>query len=227
MIRPMPLSPEQCPDWDAIDTVCLDLDGTLLDQAYDNHIWRDLVPEHFAIRHGLPLETARERVVRHYEDHHGTLQAYSLEYWADLCGVDLFELHRQEQARIDWLDGAADFLAQLRAMPKRLVLLTNSHPFALELKHAKTRVLDYFHEAASSQEFGAPKEDQQFWVRAREKFGFDPERSLFADDNLRMLRAAEKAGMRWIYGVRISDTRWPPLSHDHYPAVDRVRELLD
>ena len=26
------------PDWSAIDTVLLDLDGTLLDQAYDNHI---------------------------------------------------------------------------------------------------------------------------------------------------------------------------------------------
>ena len=32
------------PDWAHIDTVLLDLDGTLLDLAYDNHFWLEIVP---------------------------------------------------------------------------------------------------------------------------------------------------------------------------------------
>ena len=52
---PLPAQNGPKPDWSTIDTVLLDLDGTLLDQAYDNHIWRDLVPQRFAIAQGFEL----------------------------------------------------------------------------------------------------------------------------------------------------------------------------
>ena len=32
-------------DWQAVDTVLLDMDGTLLDLALDNYFWQKLVPE--------------------------------------------------------------------------------------------------------------------------------------------------------------------------------------
>ena len=35
-------------DWARIDTVLLDLDGTLLDLAFDNFFWRTRVPEAWA-----------------------------------------------------------------------------------------------------------------------------------------------------------------------------------
>ena len=35
------------PCWQAIDTVLLDMDGTLLDLRFDNYFWLDLVPEQF------------------------------------------------------------------------------------------------------------------------------------------------------------------------------------
>ncbi|KEP73664.1 nucleotidase, partial [Microbacterium sp. SUBG005] len=31
-------------DWQAVDTVLLDMDGTLLDLAFDNYFWQKLVP---------------------------------------------------------------------------------------------------------------------------------------------------------------------------------------
>ena len=49
-------------------------------------------------------------------------------------------------------EGAEAFLQGVRALGKRMVLLTNSDPFALRLKHERTGVLDYFHAAASSRE---------------------------------------------------------------------------
>ena len=39
--------------WPEIHTVLLDMDGTLLDLRFDNHFWRELVPERYAERHGL------------------------------------------------------------------------------------------------------------------------------------------------------------------------------
>ena len=42
-----------------------------------------------------------------------------------------------------WLPGARDFLARMRGGGKRLLLLTNSHPIALAVKHEETGVLDY------------------------------------------------------------------------------------
>ena len=35
-------------DWSAIDTVLLDMDGTLLDLRFDNWFWLELIPNRYA-----------------------------------------------------------------------------------------------------------------------------------------------------------------------------------
>lgn len=217
--------PATRPDWAAIDTVLLDLDGTLLDQAYDNHIWRDLIPQRFAVLRGLDLHEAYAQIRRLFEGRSGTLEWYDIDFWTRTLGVDVAALHREVRSHVAWLPGAREFLQRMRRAGKRLVLLTNSHPVALAVKHEQTGVLDLLDAAASSQEFGAPKEHPDFWSRARERFGFDPARSLFADDNARMIEAARAAGIRWVYGVRHWDTRGSRREHDGIPAVDGVADL--
>jgi putative hydrolase of the HAD superfamily len=214
------------PDWSAIDTVLLDLDGTLLDQAYDNHIWRDLVPQRFAVAQGLEMNAAYAEVARRFAARSHTLDWYSIEYWTRDLGVDIGALHREVRSHCAWLPGAREFLMQLRADGKRLVLLTNSHPIALRVKHEETGVLDLLDAAASSHEFGAPKEDARFWAAAVSRFGFDPARSIFVDDNKHMLDAARAAGIRWVYGVRHWDTKGSKRDHLEHDAVDGVLDLL-
>ena len=213
------------PDWDAIDTVLLDLDGTLLDQAYDNHIWRDLLPHRFAVAREMELQAAYSEIARRFHERSGTLDWYDIEYWSRTLGVDVGELHREVRSHVAWLPGAQDFLARMRAAGKRLVLLTNSHPIALAVKHEETGVLDLLDGAATSHDFGAPKEHAQFWDAAVARFGFDPARSLFADDNAKMLDAAKLAGVRWIYGIRHWDTKGSRREHSVHPAVDAVVDL--
>jgi putative hydrolase of the HAD superfamily len=222
----MSLSLNLRPDWSAIDTVLLDLDGTLLDQAYDNHIWRDLIPQRFAQRRGLELPAAHAEISRLFAGRSGTLDWYDIAYWTRTLDVDVGELHREARSQVAWLPGAREFLARVRAMSKRLVLLTNSHPVALAVKHEQTGVLDHLDDAASSQEFGAPKEQPGFWARAQARFGFDPARSLFADDHTKMLAAARDAGVRWVYGVRHWDSKSARREHLDVPAVDGVLDLL-
>jgi putative hydrolase of the HAD superfamily len=222
----MSLTIDPRPDWAAIDTVLLDLDGTLLDQAYDNHIWHDLIPERFAQARGLDLATAHAQIARMFSDRSGTLAWYDIAVWTRTLGVDVGGLHHEVKSLATWLPGARDFLVRVRARAKRLVLLTNSHPVALAVKHEQTGVLDFLDAAASSQEFGAPKEDPRFWEAARARFGYDPDRSLFADDNVKMLSAARQARIRWVYGVRHWDSRKPKRENLGVPTVDGVIDLL-
>jgi putative hydrolase of the HAD superfamily len=222
----MSRSPHPAPEWREIDTVLLDLDGTLLDQAYDNHIWRDLVPQRFAVARSLELTAAYAEIARLFAARSGTLDWYSIDYWSDTLGIDIGALHREVRSHVAWLPGAREFLARLRADGKRTVLLTNSHPIALAVKHEQSGVLDHLDVAVTSHELGAPKEDARFWSAARARFGYDPARSLFADDNARMLAAARAAGVRWVYGVRHWDTKGSRREHLDHDAVDGVHELM-
>ena len=217
--------PHSQPDWSAIDTVLLDLDGTLLDQAYDNHIWRDLVPQRFAMAQSMDLPAAHAEIARRFADRSGTLDWYCIEYWSRTLGIDIGALHREMRSHVAWLPGAREFLVRMRASGKRLVLLTNSHPIALAVKDEESGVLDYLDAAVTSHELGAPKEHGQFWTAALQRFAYDPSRSLFADDTSKMLAAARSAGIRWVYGVRHWDTKGSRREHVDHPAVDAVADL--
>jgi len=53
-------------DWRAIDTVLLDMDGTLLDLHFDNHFWQEHVPVRYAEKHGLPPARAHRLLMDTY-----------------------------------------------------------------------------------------------------------------------------------------------------------------
>jgi FMN phosphatase YigB (HAD superfamily) len=40
-------------DWNTIDTVLLDMDGTLLDLHFDTHFWLTLVPQQLSQQRGI------------------------------------------------------------------------------------------------------------------------------------------------------------------------------
>jgi 5'-nucleotidase len=213
------------PEWDAIDTVLLDLDGTLLDLAYDNYVWLARLPESYAEARGLSVAEAQAELAPKFKAHRGTLQWYSIDFWSRETGIDLHALHEAEVARIAWLPGARGFLEAARARGKRLTLMTDSHPDLLALKHSHTGVLDYLDAAYSSHRFGAPKQDPRFWPQARAAEGFDPARSLFVDDNPAVVRAALAAGIRWVYAIRQPDSSRDPHEHAEFEAVDRIAAL--
>mgnify|MGYP000399803101 CR=1 FL=1 len=49
-------------DWTTIDTVLLDMDGTLLDLHFDNHFWLDYVPRRYAEARGIPEADAKREL---------------------------------------------------------------------------------------------------------------------------------------------------------------------
>ncbi len=216
--------------WDHIDTVLLDLDGTLLDLAFDNEFWLDFIPEVYAAAQSITVEQAKAHLAPRFRACEGTLSWYCIDYWSRELGLDVAALKRTRADRVAWLPGAEDFLKRLRADGKRLVLLTNSHPQVLKIKDEQTGVTGFVDAAISSHEFLAPKESASFWEAVREVEPFEPQRSLFVDDSPPVLRAAHTAGIRWIRGVRrISATRGgqfrPLRDYGEITAVDSISDL--
>ena len=40
-------------DWSGLDTILLDMDGTILDLAFDNHFWGTVIPREWGLKRGL------------------------------------------------------------------------------------------------------------------------------------------------------------------------------
>lgn len=213
------------PDWRSIDTVLLDLDGTLLDLAFDNWFWLELIPATYAARRCLRAEDARSELLPRFRACEGRLDWYCIEHWSRELDLDIAALKRRAAERIVWLPGAPQFLRRVRAAGKRLVLLTNAHPETLRIKDERTGVIAYFDAAFSSHAFGAPKEDPRFWEAVQRAEAFDRDRALFVDDSPAVLRAARAARIRWIYAVRRPDSAALARAHEEFDAVDSVVEL--
>jgi len=222
----MSSTPLTAQDWAGIDTVLLDLDGTLLDLHYDTHFWREVVPATWGATRGLSMPAAREALAPRFRACEGTLDWYCIDYWSRELGLDIAALKRADTSRIRWLPGAREFVRAARALGKRTILATNSHPAVLAIKDLHTRVVTEFDAAYSSHRFGFPKETPQFWAALRAVEAFDPARSLFVDDSLPVLRAARITGVAHVIAVRKPDSTRDLRMHDEFPAVDAVAQLL-
>jgi putative hydrolase of the HAD superfamily len=211
---------------DDVDTLLLDLDGTLLDLAFDNRFWRQVVPEAYGALHGLSVQQALDEIMPRLAAVEGTLPWYCLDHWSRSLDMDLSTLKTGHAGAVAWLPGAKDFLLRQRAVGRRLVLATNSHPETLRIKVEQTRITDYLDAAYSSHPFGAPKEDPRFWQGFRAVEAFDPRRTAFIDDNLQVLRAGRDAGVAHLIAVTWPDTSLPEKAHpEEFPWVRAVAEL--
>jgi len=214
-------------DWDLIDTVLLDLDGTLLDLAFDNYLWLSRIPAIFGEKNALSQAETYAQLAPRFTAVQGTLQWYSIDYWSEQLDIDIAAVHREEVARVAWLPGAQNFLVAMRTKGKRIALMTNSHPVILQIKHAHTGVLDYLDAAYTSHGFNAPKENQGFWKAAVAKEKYNPERTLFIDDSKNVLQTAIDSGIRWVFAVRFPDTSAQPHSHEEFLAIDTLTDLTN
>ncbi len=203
--KPVPRPPEL--DWARIDTVCLDMDGTVLDLRFDNLFWLEALPRRWAQVHGVGEEEAIVMLKARFDARRGTLEWYCIDHWSEELGVDIAALKVEMSDWIDFLPGAVDFLDSVRSTGRRLLLTTNAHPISLAIKNRKVNLSEHFDELISSHEFGVPKEDAMFWTRLRHAHGVEPARTLFVDDSPAVLKAARRAGVGQILQMLKPDSR--------------------
>ncbi len=213
-------------DWSRIDQVLLDMDGTVLDLAFDTYFWRDLLPQHYAQAQGIGLEQARLRLEPHYSGLQGRLEWYCLDHWSRLTGLDVAQLKVTVRQHIAVLPGSRAFLDAVRASGRRLWLVTNAHRHSWQLKMEQTGLAGHFDRIVCAHDFGAPKEDPRFWPALLAQYPFEPERALFVDDSLPVLRTARAFGLGMVLAIRHPDSSQPKRVIEEFAAVDRLEALL-
>jgi 5'-nucleotidase len=212
-------------NWDAIDTVMLDMDGTLLDLHFDNFFWLDHLPQRYAQIHCVDIATAQQRLSEHIRQHEGTLQWYCLEFWSNALAVDIASLKEEIKHKIQVRPHVGEFLQRLRQCGKKVLLVTNAHPQSLSLKMQVTKIDQWLDIIISSHEFNEPKESQKFWQQLQAREQFDPERTLFIDDTVRILDSAKRFGIKHLLGIHQPDSQIPRCMNE-YPAIEQFDEIM-
>ncbi|UXJ52316.1 GMP/IMP nucleotidase [Pseudomonas citronellolis] len=214
-------------DWAGIDSVLLDMDGTLLDLHFDNHFWLEHLPQRYAEHHGISREQADAELLPLFRDNAGQLNWYCLDFWSRELKLPVRDLKREVAHLIALRPDADTFLAALRRAGKRVALITNAHRDSLSLKLERVELAPWFDRLISSHDYGFPKEDQQFWQALRADFGFEPARSLFIDDSLPILRSARAFGVAHLLAVRQPDSRQGAKDTAEFAAVEDYRALIE
>ena len=212
--------------WEAIDTVLLDMDGTLLDLHYDNTLWNQLLPTRYSEAHRLSEEAARSHLFSHMHEHHGQLTFYCLDHWAEFTSINIVGLHEELVQLIRFRPNAERFLLWLRNNGKRALLVTNAHRDSLSVKDAHSGIVGLLDSDISFHDYGSPKESRAFWESLMHEHPYDPERTLLIDDNDSVLNAAAEFGIRHLFTVQQPDSRRAARDGLNFPSFNDFLEIL-
>jgi putative hydrolase of the HAD superfamily len=212
--------------WDRIDTVMLDMDGTLLDKYFDDYFWEKYVPRVYAVKHGLSDAKAEEQLLAKYRSVESTLQWTDLYYWTERLGLDMISLKREINELINVHDHVFDFFTFVKARKKRLCLITNAHPKTLDIKLEKTGIGSYFDSIICADEVGYAKEQVEFWHGLEKLLDFDTTTTMFADDTEKVLHAAGQYGLQYLVHVAKASSRLDTVYSAVYPSILHFKELI-
>ncbi|MDA8621224.1 GMP/IMP nucleotidase [Psychrosphaera sp.] len=214
-------------NWHDIETVLLDMDGTLLDLHFDNHFWMEHTPLAYSKVHGMPLHEAKVLLKQQNDAVYGQLDWYCLDYWQRELQLPIVELKREIQHLIQLRDDTIPFLDALKSAGKQVVLVTNAHPDSLSLKVERTQLDDHIDHLISCHQFGASKESQSLWTQLQSHLNFDPAKTLFVDDSERILHSAKEFGIKHLLAVANPDSKKVAVPINGFVNVTDYRTLLN
>ena len=214
-------------DWADIDTVLLDMDGTLLDLHFDNYFWLEHLPERWSEITGISVAEAKTQLQAEYAVLQGKLEWYCLDYWGKRLQLPITELKREVMHKIAMRADVPAFLQALKDSGREVVLVTNAHPGSLSLKIERTELSNYIDVLISTHEFGVTKESQALWHKLQQRLGFDPKRTLFVDDSLPILQAAADFGIRHLLAVANPDSQQPVRDITDFASITDYSVLLN
>ena len=214
------------PPWHEIDTVLLDMDGTLLDLHFDTYFWLEHIPVRYAEANAIPLEQAREQLMTRYRKAEGTLDWYCVDYWTEQLQLDIELLKQEVDHLISVRPDVISFLQALSATGKHRVLVTNAHGKSLALKMRRTPIGEHLDEIITSHDIGLPKEQHEFWDRLQQRFPFSPDRTLLIDDSINVLKSAERYGIAHLRAILQPNSMLEPDPHDHFVHIDRFADVM-
>lgn len=213
-------------NWDDIDDVLLDMDGTLLDRHFDNFFFEEELPRRYALLHGLTHEGSRDRLMAMYRSVEGELAWTDLDYWTEQVGIDVVGLHKELDHLVGFLPSTETFLRDLKILGRRVTILTNAHQAGVDVKIAKTGLDRHVDRIVTASEVGYLKMRPAYWPACQRLVGFNPERALFIDDDEGCLAAAQQFGIAHLVHSAKSSSQLPPALSASFRSVENLSTLM-
>ena len=212
--------------WQEIDTVLLDMDGTLLDLHFDNYFWHEYLPVKWGEMHALEPAEAKKQLMPRFKSNVGTLSWYCIDFWTEELQINVMALKNDIEHLIQIRPHTEEFLEFLHRSNKHVLMVTNCHEKLIDLKMKKTRIDRYFHDIYCAHNLGAPKEENDFWVKLGQEVDFVPEKTVLIDDNLTVLRTARAFGIRYLLTIAQPDSKAGARDTGEFAAVESFRHLI-
>ena len=213
-------------DWKNIDTVLLDMDGTLLDLHFDLHFWMEYLPLVFANKHNLSHQQSKDKIYPILKAQEGKLHWYCLDYWQKVFALDIATLKEKLAHLIQIHPFVLDFLAQAKAHNKRIFLVTNAHQKTIALKMRVTNLASYFDAIICSHDYGIAKEEQGFWHKLHKEIDLDKQKSIFFDDSSSVLNAAQTYGIGTVVAISKPSSKMAAKSIDGFINIETFEKIL-
>lgn len=213
-------------DWQTIDTILLDMDGTILDRHFDDHFWLEHVPKRWAEQNHTTVAQAKEHLYALFRSQENTLNWTDLDYWSDRLALDIPVLKQEIDHLIAVHPHVIEFLLFVKHAGKTVWLVTNAHSKTLELKMRKTRVGPYFDGIISAHQVGRPKEDRLFWHDLQRFISYDPARTMLGEDSETNLTTASQYGIRYLIYVSRYSSAIEPRPSERFATIDYFRALI-
>ena len=212
-------------DWDQIDTVFLDMDGTLLDLHFDNYFWLQHIPQRYAEKHGMPPERAYQKLMKQFKEREGSLSWYCIDYWSETLQLDIPVLKREIQHKIQFRPHVTDFLDLLKTTNKNAVIVTNAHQESIKLKLQFTGLNKWVDRIICSHDLDCPKEHSEFWHKLQRHQSFSRKSTLLIDDSLPVLRAARDYGIQHLLTILQPDSQQPNREINEFLGIDSFADI--
>lgn len=212
--------------WQEIDTVFLDLDGTLLDKYFDDYFWQEFVPEVFARENRVDKAAAKTKLLSTYKKIEDTLEWTDLDYWSGELCLDIPMLKKEISHLIALRPQVIEFLEYLEANRKKTYLVTNAHPKTLEVKLEKIDITKHFTAIFCSKDIGSAKEQPEFWTGLQELLPFNRHRTLFVDDTERVLQSARNYGLSHLIHIAQPSSQLPATFSTDFRSILNFQELM-
>ncbi|MPQ77609.1 GMP/IMP nucleotidase [Hydrogenovibrio sp. JE_KL2] len=213
-------------NWQTIDTVLLDMDGTLLDLHFDWHFWMTYLPEIYANENNLTIDEANRIIHEKIHSQTGTLNWYCLDYWSTELQLPVAELKRDLKHMIQAHPEVMTFLRRLKELGKTVIMVTNAHRDSLAIKLEMTEIGDYFDAMVSAHDYGIPKENADIWRKIQSDFPFNPQRTLLIDDNIHALQTAQDFGIRYCVAATHVSPNMDKVDPKGFPHFENFNEIM-
>jgi len=212
--------------WDEIDTVLLDMDGTLLDFHHERYLWREKIPAAYAKKNNMTFQDAVDELTPRFMRERPTVRWGNISFWEKKLGLNIWDLKYQDKHLLFLHPHTVNFLKFIKRNNKRTYIVTSADRKEIDIELGHTKIAHYFDGFFSAVELGHSKFDQRFWKKVDKKLRLNGERTLVADDDEDTLHAAKNHGVKWLVFKGKYHSKEPPKFSKDFISVRHFDDII-